>query len=323
MKLTGICNPLVDILIRVSEEEFKALDLEKATMRLVEKEEQERLLTKISLTGATVCSGGSVANSVVAYGQLGGEGAIVGTVGEDPFGSTFIADIEKFRVTLGTKPLKDVPTGTCLSIITPDSERTLRTFLGASQNLSPQFVHSDVIGSADWLFVEGFPLLNGDSGRTAVREAVDIALDSRTKIAVTCSEPIVVSLAREDLLYAMEKSDLLFANEEEAKALSNKSSIEDAFNQLSSNFRGVVVTAGARGAFVSYDGFSGLVDGWNASPVDLTGAGDMFAAGFLYGISHGHTPYDTARKASFLAKTIIEQIGARYHGNLKELWDQI
>jgi sugar/nucleoside kinase (ribokinase family) len=323
MKLTGICNPLVDILVKVSEEEFVALEIEKATMRLVDKDEQEKLLERISLSGATVCSGGSVANSIVAYGQLGGDGAILGTVGEDPFGHTFITDINKYNVTLGTKPVHNMPTGTCLSIITPDSERTLRTFLGASQSLSPEFIHGDVIRSSDWIFVEGFPLLNGEGGRSAVRESVDIALESQTKIAVTCSEPIVVQLAREELLYVMERSDLLFANEEESKALSGKGSVEDAFSELALKFKGVVVTAGARGAFVSFDGFKGHVEGFKASPLDLTGAGDMFAAGFLFGVTHGFPAQESAKKASFLAKAIIEQIGARYHGNLKELWDQI
>lgn len=320
MKLAGVCNPLVDILVKVSEEEFNKLNLEKSTMRLVEKEEQDKLLAKLSLSGATICSGGSVANSVVAFGQLGGEGVIVGTVGDDPFGGTFIADISQHKVNLGTKPLASVSTGTCLSLITPDSERTLRTFLGASMKLSPKYIHSEVISSSDWLFIEGFPLLNGEDGRAAVRESIDIALSSKTKIAVTCSEPIVVSLARDDLLYALEKSDLVFANEEESKALSGESTVEKAFVSLASKYKGVAVTAGSRGAFISYNGFTGLVDGFKASPVDLTGAGDMFAAGFIYGISHGLEAKESAKKGCFLAKTIIEQIGARYFGNLKEIW---
>lgn len=320
IQLTGICNPLVDILLRISEETLASLHAEKGTMRLVDDHEQSALFQKLDLTDARICSGGSVANSLVSFAQLGGTAGLIGAIGSDVYGHTFRAEIEKFGVTLGSEPRDGTTTGTCISLITPDSERTLRAHLGEAAKLDPERVNHKLIQDSEWLFVEGFPLLNGPEGRSAVRSAVDVASSSNTKVVVTCSEPIVVAVAGDDLKAALNKSSLLFANEEEAKALSGQKTIKDAFNSLSDSYSGVVVTAGPDGSYVSWNNKKSLIPAFKSTPIDLTGAGDMFAAGFLYGLIHGIPVEESAKRAGFLAKHVIEQIGARLTKDLRALW---
>lgn len=320
IQLTGICNPLVDILLRISDETLVALQAEKGTMRLVDDSEQAALFHKLDLTDARICSGGSVANSLVSFAQLGGSAGLIGAIGSDGYGHTFRTEIEKCGVILGSEPREGTTTGTCISLITPDSERTMRAHLGEAAKLDPERVNHKLIQDSEWLFVEGFPLLNGPEGRNAVRAAVDVALNAKTKVVVTCSEPIVIAIAGDDLKAALKGSSLLFANEEEAKALSGQNTITDAFNSLSDTYPGVVVTAGPNGSYVSWNSKKSIFPAFNATPKDLTGAGDMFAAGFLYGINHGFSAEESAKRASFLAKQVIEQIGARLTKDLREIW---
>lgn len=320
IQLTGICNPLVDILLQITDEKLKSLNAEKGTMRLVDDHEQEALFKKLDLTNARICSGGSVANSIVSFAQLGGTAGLIGAIGSDVFGHTFRDEIEKSGVTLGSEPREGSVTGTCISLITPDSERTLRAHLGEAAKLDPERVNHKLIQDSEWLFVEGFPLLNGEEGRNAIREAVDVAINANTKVVVTCSEPIVVTIAGDELKAALKNSSLLFANEEEAKALSGQTTITDAFNALSDQYPGVVVTAGPNGSYVSWNNKKSLIPAFKSNPIDLTGAGDMFAAGFLYGIAHKLTAEESAKRAAYLAKHVIEQIGARLTKDLRTLW---
>ena len=323
IQLTGICNPLVDILLRIEDDTLNFLEAEKGTMRLVDNAEQAALLKKLNLTDAKICSGGSVANSIVSFAELGGTAGLIGALGADTFGGLFTSEIDKNNISLGAKPREGATTGTCISLITPDSERTLRTHLGEAAELDPEHVNHELIQNSEWLFIEGFPLINGDKGRSAIRDAVETAKKFNTKIAVTCSEPIVVALAGDDLRAALSASSLLFANEEEAKALSQQNNITDAFNSLSNQYPGVVVTAGPAGSHVFWNGKKSLIPAFKSTPIDLTGAGDMFAAGFLFGIISGLSADESARRGSFLAKQVIEQIGARLSQDLKKLWQSV
>ncbi len=320
--LIGLGNCLVDILIELSDEEFAGLGFEKATMRLVEPDEQKTLLTAFRDHEPRLVSGGSVANSVIACSQLGGRGAFIGCVGDDRYGLHYLAEFEELDIDFVNPPLVGETTGTCISIVTPDAERTMRTCLGVSSHLAARHVPAEKIAAAEWLFIEGYVFANPHTGQHAIRAAVRAAKEHGTKIALTCSDPFVPQVYGEAFREALEQSDLLFCNALEAMAVGGGYTAEDSFARLAGLVPHAVVTDGPNGAYVRYGGEEHHVPAFPCQPVDLTGAGDMFAGAFLYGITHGYRPAAAARAANFLAMKVITQIGARLHHTTKQLWEQ-
>lgn len=319
----GVCNALVDIFADVSEQDFTALGLEKATMRLVDTEEQQRLLSRVSSGSPTLCSGGSVANSLIAVAQLGGKSAICCRVADDEFGRFYRDECLSLGMHVPVQLASDGATGTSLVMITPDAERTMRTSLGVTTALAPEHLEPSAIERSTWLFVEGYVFSNSDEGRSAIKESIRIAKGAGTKVAVTCSDAWIVSGFGEHLFKALEDTHLIFANEEEAAALANVSDVVSAGRVLRERFPHVVLTAGARGAFIWWEGEAMHVPAYETEARDLTGAGDMFAGAFLYGITHGLKPDEAARRACFLAHLVISQVGARLKGDVKSLWESV
>ena len=320
--LIGLGNCLVDILIELSDEEFAGLGFEKATMRLVEPDEQKSLLTAFRDHEPRLVSGGSVANSVIACSQLGGRGAFIGCVGDDRYGLHYLAEFEELDIDFVNPPLVGETTGTCISVVTPDAERTMRTCLGVSSHLAARHVPAEKIAAAEWLFIEGYVFANPHTGQHAIRAAVRAAKEHGTKIALTCSDPFVPQVHGEAFREALEQSDLLFCNALEAMAVAGGYTAEDSFARLAGMLPNAVVTDGPNGAYVRYGGEEHHVPAFPCQPIDLTGAGDMFAGAFLYGITHGYRPAPAARAANFLAMKVITQIGARLHHTTKQLWEQ-
>ena len=199
--------------------------------------------------------------------------------------------------------------------------RTMRTALGACLDLSQGHIDPTAIQDSKWLFVEGFVFSNSEGSRAAIREAIKVAREAKTKIAVTCSDAWIVNGFSEPLQESLRHTDLIFANEEESAALSGKREVVDSGRVLKDRFPHVVLTAGPRGAFVWWEGEEIHVPAFQCQPRDLTGAGDAFAGGFLYGINHGYSPAEAARKACFLAHNVIIQVGARLKGDVKRLWE--
>jgi sugar/nucleoside kinase (ribokinase family) len=322
LDLCGLCNPLVDIFLDLPEEEFTKLGYEKGTMRLVETDEQAKLLAEFTGRSPGLCSGGSLANSVIALAQLGGKGALCACVGKDTYGDFYRKESEELGIFFATPAIQGAVTGTCLSIITPDAERTMRTALGASSLIAPEYVVPEAIARSKWLFLEGYVFANPARGQDAIREAVRIAKECDTRIAVTCSEPWVVHTFNAALWEVLNQSDLVFCNEEEALALSGANSIDAAGDALSKKLAKVVITGGPKGADIWWDGQKSHVPAFPCEPRDLTGAGDMFAGAFLYGVIHGLAPAEAARRANFLAKLVISQVGARLRGDVKTRWNE-
>jgi sugar/nucleoside kinase (ribokinase family) len=172
------------------------------------------------------------------------------------------------------------------------------------------------------LFIEGYVFANPDTGQTAIREAIKIAKANDTKVAITCSDAFVVSVFGDALRDALKQTDLFFCNETEACAVTGASTAEDAFNKLNASIPSVVVTNGPHGAYVRHAGVKTHVPAFPSQPKDLTGAGDMFAGAFLYGITHGVSPEKAARGGAFLSHKVITQIGARLHHGTKNFWDE-
>jgi sugar/nucleoside kinase (ribokinase family) len=320
--LIGLGNSLVDILLELTDEEFTPLEFEKGTMRLVESPEQQKLLAAFRDHEPRLVSGGSVANSVIACSQLGGKGAFIGCVGDDRYGLHYAEEFAELQIDFANPPLVGETTGTCVSIITPDAERTMRTCLAVSSHLAARHVPADKITAAEWLFVEGYVFANPHTGQHAIREAVRVAKGHGTKIALTCSDAFVPQVFGDPFREALKQSDLLFCNATEAVAVAGGATASEAFAKLKGMVPSCVVTDGPNGAYVRHAGGEFHVPAFACKPVDLTGAGDMFAGAFLYGLTHGIAPEKAAKAANFLAMKVITQIGARLHHGASDYWKE-
>jgi sugar/nucleoside kinase (ribokinase family) len=266
-------------------------------------------------------SGGSVANSVIACSQLGGQAAFIGCVGDDRYGLFYQTEFEELAIDMGNPAIVGEATGTCVCLITPDAERTMRTCLAVSSHLAARHVDAERIQSAEWLFVEGYVFAN-PTGQGAIREAIRIAKQHGVKVAVTCSEAFVVEAFGDAFFQALRQTDLLFCNSSEACAVTGATIASEAFARLKELVPAAVVTAGAAGAYVRYDRVEGHVAAFPCEPKDLTGAGDMFAGALLYGITHGIPADRAARAACFLAMKVITQVGARLHHGTRQFWEE-
>jgi sugar/nucleoside kinase (ribokinase family) len=321
-QICGLGNAVVDIFLEVTDAEFASLGFERGGMQLVEHAEQKKLLDRYQKNEPKLVSGGSVANSIIAFSQLGGDASFIGCVGDDRYGLFYANEFEELDIDIGNPIIVNEATGTCVCLITPDAERTMRTCLAVSSHLSAKHVDEARIRNSDWLFIEGYVFANPATGQTAIREAIRIAKLNGTKIAITCSDAFVVHAFGDALREALQHTDLFFCNETEACAVSGASSAEDAFRKLKSQLRSVVVTNGPHGAYIRHAGVEAHVPAFPSEPKDLTGAGDMFAGSFLYGITHGVSPEKAARTASFLSHKVITQVGARLHHGTKSSWDE-
>jgi sugar/nucleoside kinase (ribokinase family) len=318
----GIGNALVDIFLDVSDEEFAALGFERGSMRLIDAAAQKAILDRFHGRELRLASGGSVANSVIALSQLGGSAAYVGCVGDDRYGLFYKSEFDELGIDIGNPVLVGETTGTCLCVITPDAERTMCTSLAVAGHLSARHVDAERIKNAEWVFLEGYAFANAEAGQSAIREAIRLAKVHGTKIALTCSEAFVVTVFGDAFFDALRQSDLLFANKSEACAVTGTQSAEEAFAKLKGMVPSSLVTDGANGAYVRYAGVEAHVPAFKCEPKDLTGAGDMLAGAFLYGITHEVPPARAVRGANFLAMKVISQVGARLHHGTRQFWEQ-
>jgi sugar/nucleoside kinase (ribokinase family) len=320
----GLGNAIVDIFLELDDSEFQALGFERGTMRLVDASEQQSLLKLFAerKEELTLVSGGSVANSIIGLSQLGGRGAFIGCVGDDRYGLHYAEEFSSLKISIGNPIIFGETTGTCLALITPDAERTMRTCLAVSSHLAARHVDHKRISSSSWLFIEGYVFANPETGQHAIREAIGAAKASGTKIALTCSDAFVPEVFGEAFHEALLQSDLLFCNAPESIAVTKASNSQAAFEQLKNLVPNCVVTDGPNGAFVRFHGEECHVPAVSCHPKDLTGAGDMFAGAFLYGITHGYSPSIAARGANFMCMNVITQVGARLQQEAKALWEE-
>ena len=323
-QVCGLGNAIVDIFLEVNDDEFGSLGFQRGTMVLVESAEQKLLLERFHHKNhdLRLVSGGSVANSVIGLSQLGGDAAFIGCVGDDRYGLHYAEEFAQLKIDIGNPVLVGETTGTCVAIITPDAERTMRTNLAVASHLSARHVDAQRIAKSEWLFIEGYVFANPDTGQHAIREAIKIAKGNGTKIALTCSDAFIPMVFGDAFLEALAVSDLLFCNAPEAAAISKVESSSEAFAKIKTMVPNSVVTDGPNGAFVSFDGKEAHVPACRCDPKDLTGAGDMFAGAFLYGITHGYPPEVAAIGANYLCMKVITQVGARLHHGTKDFWEE-
>ena len=312
--VVGMGAALVDTEIEVSDQDLTALGVDKGLMTLVNEDRQRELVRHLEghLTASRRASGGSAANTIIAVSAFGGDAFFCGRVADDDNGHFYLADLAAAGVGY---PRRDAlpagTTGKCLVLITPDAERSMNTFLGASEELSPADLDLDAIASAEYLYIEGY-LATGDSGRAAAIAAREQARKAGTRIALSLSDPGIVAHFRHQLgEIAGGKVDLLFCNREEALAWTGTDDLDTAGEALADQADQYVITLGAEGAMV-FDGNELLrIPARPITAVDTNGAGDMFAGAFLHGITHGMDHRTAGLLACTASAAVVGQYGPR------------
>lgn len=311
----GIGNAIVDLQIRAEDGDLEKLCLQKSTMKLVDVLEQKKAIEYFHGLDINCASGGSAANTIIALAQLSLPVSYGCLVAADKFGLGYLSELKELSVVVRNKPVEDEITGTSLIVITPDAERTMQTNLGISAKFSPEQVDEELIRKSQWIYIEGY-LFATQEGRAAVRKAVASAKLSQTKVALTFSDTFIVHSFRDFLLEILQDTDLVFANIAEAKSFVGVTNEDDVFSFLRENVSNIVVTLSERGARGVWNGEEFDVQAVKVELVDLTGAGDMFAAGFLYGVLKGVNPREAGRIGCLLASKVISQLGPRLNGDL-------
>ena len=308
MKILGIGNAIVDVICKVDENFISQNNLTKSTMKLIfDENEFQNLLENLQIEKTV--SGGSVANSIVGISQLGDQVGFVGKVSDDQFGSKYEEGLKKENVKyLYSKKKEDLPTGTCLILVTPDSERTMITFLGTAGKINENDIDTNIIKKSEIIFLEGYLWDEGEP-----RKAFDKAINSANKIAMSLSDQFCVDRHKSHFLNLVKnKLDITFANEQEITSLIKAKKFDEVINFSKQLNKLVVVTRGEKGA-VAINGEEIIECNIqkNLKIVDLTGAGDLFAAGFLHGYINEFSIKASLQKGTEMSSRVIQQIGAR------------
>lgn len=318
--IIGIGNAIVDVLSHSDDDFLARQKMPKGSMSLIDEKRAEAIYN--AMGPVIECSGGSAANTIVGAAMLGGKAAFIGKVKDDELGHTFSRDIRASGVAYATPLAQDGPsTARCYILVTPDGQRTMNTYLGAAQDLAPADISVDEIRSAKVLYLEGY-LWDPKQAKEAFLKAAGIAHENSRTVALTLSDAFCVDRYRKEFLQLIRDKtvDLVFANEAELKSLYETGDFDAAVEALRKDAGIAVVTRSEQGAMV-ITGDS--IDAVPAFPVDrvvdTTGAGDLFAAGFLFGFANGMPHVNSLRLGALCAAEIISHIGARPEKNLRDL----
>lgn len=316
--VVAIGNAIVDVLARADDALIESQGLTKGSMRLIDAAEATRLYA--AMGPAVEMSGGSAANTLAGLAALGHACAFIGQVADDQLGTVFTHDLRALGVAYDTPPLAGgAPTARCLILVTPDGQRTMNTFLGASHLLEQSMIDEALIADADILYLEGY-LWDPPLSRAAMRRAIDVARGAGRKVAFTLSDAFIIDRHGEDFrgLIGAGLFDILFANEVEIKALAGEDDFEAAVAKIAPQVPLLVVTRSEKGAIALVGGARTEVSAEPiAEVVDTTGAGDLFAAGFLAGHAEGRPIADCLTMGAVCAREIIAQVGPRAQTDLK------
>jgi len=308
MKILGIGNAIVDVICKVEDDFITKNNLTKSTMKLIfDDKEFKDLLSNLKIEKTV--SGGSVANSIVGLSQLGNEVGFIGKVNDDDLGEKYEDGLKQENVKyIYSKKKEELPTGTCLILVTPDSERTMCTFLGTAGKINENDVSSDAIKQSETILLEGYLWDEGEP-----KKAFEKAIQSANKVAMSLSDQFCVDRHKPHFLELVKnKLDITFANEQEIMSLIDAKSFDEVISFAKSLGKIIVLTRGEKGA-VAINGDEvvecGIKEGLKI--VDLTGAGDLFAAGFLHGHVNNMSLKESLDKGTEMSSKVIQQIGAR------------
>lgn len=312
--LYAIGNALVDSEYVVNDTFLATQDIAKGQMTLIDQAQQQRLIAALQaeFSCAKRASGGSAANSVIAFAALGGSAFYACKVAKDDNGDFYLRDLRAAGVTAPHHAqVEQGITGTCVVMVTPDSERTMHTFLGITAELSPQELDLDALNQARYLYIEGY-LATSPSARHAVAAARALAKSQNIKTALTFSDPAMVQYARDGLTEMLDTGvDILFCNEHEAKLWANTDDLQQAINSLHQLSPLLAITCGSEGAIISNKGQQINIAPFPVTALDSNGAGDAFAGAFLYGLSQNWSLADCGRLASRISAQVVSQFGPR------------
>ena len=307
MKILGIGNAIVDVLCKVSDEFLTQHSLTKSTMKLIDEVEFKNLLASLKIE--ETISGGSVANSIVGLSQLGNQVGFIGKISNDELGQKYEDGLKKERVKyLYKKKQEEMPTGSCLILITPDSERTMCTFLGTAGRINDNDIKEEDIKNAEMVFLEGYLWDEGNP-----KKAFDKAITHSKKVAMSLSDLFCVERHKPHFMELVKnKLDIIFANEQEILSLIGSETFEEAIRFSKEIKKNVIITRGENGAVsINKDQVTEINAQSNLKIKDLTGAGDLFAAGYLHGVINQLNVKECLIKGTELSSKIIQKIGAR------------
>ncbi len=307
MKILGIGNAIVDVICKVEENFLKENSLTKSTMKLVNEDEFTKILSPLEIEETV--AGGSVANSIVGLSQLGNKVGFIGKISDDELGSKYEEGLSKENVDFFySKKKETTPTGTCLILITPDSERTMVTFLGTAGKINENDINVEAIKKSDFLFLEGYLWDEGEP-----KKAFNKAIKSANKVAMSLSDLFCVERHKPQFLNLVKnKLDITFANEQEIMSLINTKKITDVIEFARKIKKLIVITRGEKGALaINGDQVTETTSKKNLQIKDLTGAGDLFASGFLHEFIRGNSTQKCLQNGTEMSAKIIQIVGAR------------
>ena len=307
MKILGIGNAIVDVICKVDDSFIKKNNLTKSTMKLVDEIEFKKLISTLKIEETV--SGGSVANSIVGLSQLGNKVGFIGKVSDDQLGNKYEEGLKKENVNFFYLKKKEViPTGTCLILITPDSERTMLTFLGTAGKISEQDIDTNAVKKSQILFLEGYLWDEGEP-----KKAFEKAINNSNKVAMSLSDLFCVERHKPYFLELVKnKLDITFANEQEIMSLIDTKNFEEVINFAKEINKLIVITRGEKGALaVNQNKVVECTAKDNLKIKDLTGAGDLFAAGFLHGLINNNSTKESLDIGTEMSSKVIQIIGAR------------
>ena len=307
MKILGIGNAIVDVICKVEDKFITQNNLTKSTMKLVDETEFKRLLSTLKVEETV--SGGSVANSIVGLSQLGNKVGFIGKVSDDNLGNKYEEGLKKENVQfLYSKKKEVIPTGTCLILVTPDSERTMVTFLGTAGKINENDIDKDAIKHSEILFLEGYLWDEGEP-----KKAFEKAINHSNKVAMSLSDLFCVERHKQHFLELVKnKLDVTFANEQEIMSLINAKNFDDVINFSKNIDKLIVITRGEKGALAINKNVIVECPAKNQLEIkDLTGAGDLFASGFLHGLINKKSTRESLEIGTNMSSKVIQIIGAR------------
>ena len=307
MKILGIGNAIVDVICKVKDEFINQNNLTKSTMKLVDETEFKKLLSTLKIEETV--SGGSVANSIVGLSQLGNDVGFIGKICDDDLGNKYEDGLKKENVHFFySKKKEKIPTGTCLILITPDSERTMVTFLGTAGKINENDIDTSAVKNSNILFLEGYLWDEGEP-----KKAFEKAINNSNKVAMSLSDLFCVERHKPHFLEIVKnKLDITFANEQEIMSLIDAKKFDDVINFAKEINKLIVITRGEKGAIaISKNEIQECSAKKNLEIIDLTGAGDLFAGGFLHGIINKKSLKESLETGTEMSSKVIQIIGAR------------
>ena len=307
MKILGIGNAIVDVICKVEDKFITQNNLTKSTMKLVNEAELKKLLSSLKIEETV--SGGSVANSIVGLSQLGNKVGFIGKVSDDDLGNKYEEGLKKENVKyFYSKKKESMPTGTCLILVTPDSERTMVTFLGTAGKINENDIDGSAVKNCEILFLEGYLWDEGEP-----KKAFEKAINYSNKVAMSLSDLFCVERHKPHFLELVKnKLDITFANEQEIMSLIDVKKFDDVINFAKEINKLIVITRGDKGAIaINKDEIVECVAKQNLKIKDLTGAGDLFAGGFLHGLINNKTTKESLETGTEMSSKVIQIIGAR------------